>query len=93
MSPPEQILFLPGASGNVDFWRPAAQRLDAPHSSLTHVGWPGFGQTPQVPDVRTIDDLIPLGGARSTVTATGSACRRRPHAPYPLTYRVHAVLA
>jgi pimeloyl-ACP methyl ester carboxylesterase len=52
-----QILFLPGASGNVDFWRPVAQRLDATQRSITHVGWPGFGQTPPDPTVRTIDDL------------------------------------
>jgi pimeloyl-ACP methyl ester carboxylesterase len=51
------LLFLPGASGNIDFWRPVA-------SGLRHAGqrrfvaWPGFGDVPSELGVNGIDDLV-----------------------------------
>jgi pimeloyl-ACP methyl ester carboxylesterase len=52
----ETLLFLPGALGNTQTWQPVAQRLQ--HSGVRRfVGWPGFGDTPPDPDVRSVDDL------------------------------------
>lgn len=54
---PSRLIFLPGASGNTDFWRPAAQRLACSAQQL-HVGWPGLGPTPADPRVKSLDDLV-----------------------------------
>ncbi|TDF84805.1 alpha/beta fold hydrolase [Pseudomonas sp. H9] len=54
---PSRLIFLPGASGNTDFWRPAAQHL-AHRAQQLHMGWPGFGSTPADPDVHGMDDLV-----------------------------------
>ena len=56
---PAQTLFLPGASGNTQFWRPVAQALKHPANQI-HIGWPGFGPTPKQADVNGLDDLVPL---------------------------------
>jgi pimeloyl-ACP methyl ester carboxylesterase len=56
-SPPESLLFLPGASGNTEFWRPVATRLQ--HAGARRfLSWPGFGGAPGEPDVRGIADLV-----------------------------------
>jgi pimeloyl-ACP methyl ester carboxylesterase len=52
-----KLLFLTGASGNTNFWRPVADRLILPGERI-HFGWPGFGHTPPDPDVNSIEDLI-----------------------------------
>lgn len=52
-----QLLFLPGASGNVDFWKPVAALLRSPAGDVHHVGWPGFGPTPPDPNITTLQDL------------------------------------
>ena len=50
-------MFLPGASGNLELWRPVAERLQ--HAGEQRFfGWPGFGGTPADPAVRGIDDLV-----------------------------------
>ncbi len=54
---PSKLLFLPGASGNTDFWRPAAERLAHPAQPV-HIGWPGFGSTPPDPSVTGMADLV-----------------------------------
>lgn len=54
---PSKLLFLPGASGNVGFWQPVADRLVHP-GARQHLGWPGFGPTPPDPRVGGIDDLV-----------------------------------
>lgn len=54
---PSTLIFLPGASDNTDFWRPAARQLAHPAHQL-HVGWPGFGPTPADPQVNSLDDLV-----------------------------------
>lgn len=57
MSLPSKLVFLPGASGNTDFWKPVAELLR--HSaSCVHFGWPGFGATPHDPEVSGIGDLV-----------------------------------
>ena len=54
---PSKLLFLPGASGNSEFWRPAAERLAHP-AQQAHIGWPGFGSTPPDPSVTGMADLV-----------------------------------
>ncbi|WP_409298791.1 alpha/beta fold hydrolase [Pseudomonas sp. KCJK8993] len=56
---PQQLLFLPGASGNRQFWQPLAMQLRHPARHV-HLGWPGFGDTPAQPDVQGMDDLVDL---------------------------------
>jgi pimeloyl-ACP methyl ester carboxylesterase len=59
MHKPSKIIFLPGAFGNPDFWRPVSELLVHP-ASRKLLGWPGFGITPRVPNVEGIQDLINL---------------------------------
>ena len=54
---PAKLIFLPGASGNTQFWRPVAERLAHPARQV-HIGWPGFGDTPPEPDVTGMKDLV-----------------------------------
>lgn len=54
---PDKLIFLPGASGNTQFWCPVAGRLSTAVQKI-HVGWPGFGDTPYSPDVASLDDLV-----------------------------------
>jgi pimeloyl-ACP methyl ester carboxylesterase len=52
-------VFLPGASGDPDFWRPVGERLQP--SLLNHyLGWPGLGAQPPDPAVRGFEDLVGL---------------------------------
>jgi pimeloyl-ACP methyl ester carboxylesterase len=57
MSAPEQLLFLPGASGNRTFWRPLADRL-ATRATRRIVGYPGFGGEPADPAIASLDDIV-----------------------------------
>lgn len=56
---PEQLLFLPGASGNTSFWRPVADLLTVAGERI-HFGWPGFGPTPPDPNLTGMEDLVDL---------------------------------
>jgi pimeloyl-ACP methyl ester carboxylesterase len=51
------VVFLPGASGNPDFWRPVGERLPASWDKV-FLGWPGLGDQPPDPAVRSFDDLV-----------------------------------
>jgi pimeloyl-ACP methyl ester carboxylesterase len=53
----EALTFLPGASGNVRFWRPLSAALQHP-GPRRFVAWPGIGGAPPDPGVRGIDDLV-----------------------------------
>jgi len=55
--PHETLLFLPGASGNTQFWAPAAKLLRHP-GARRFQAWPGFGGVPSEPGVRGIADLV-----------------------------------
>ena len=57
LASPSKLLFLPGASGNTEFWRPAAERLAHPAQPV-HIGWPGFGGTPPEPSLACMVDLV-----------------------------------
>ena len=53
---PERLFFLPGASGNRQFWRPLAERLRHP-GERRFFGWPGFGGLDPDPSVTGLRDL------------------------------------
>lgn len=54
---PETLMFLPGASGNTQFWAPAATQLRHP-GAQRFLAWPGFGGIASEPGVRSITDLV-----------------------------------
>jgi pimeloyl-ACP methyl ester carboxylesterase len=60
-----RVLFLPGASGAGTFWRPVADLLP-PEWRTTCLDWPGLGDVPHDPRVRTLDDLVGLVVAHMT---------------------------
>jgi pimeloyl-ACP methyl ester carboxylesterase len=53
----DTLLFLPGASGNTDFWRPVAHSLQH-QGRRRFLAWPGFGGIPSDPNVNGISDLV-----------------------------------
>jgi pimeloyl-ACP methyl ester carboxylesterase len=53
---PSKLLFLPGASGRTEFWRPVSELLTYPAPKV-HVTWPGFGGVPPDPDIKGLGDL------------------------------------
>jgi pimeloyl-ACP methyl ester carboxylesterase len=58
-----KILFLPGAGGSPDFWKPVGDRL--PEAWPKHYfGWPGLGHQPHDPAIKSTDDLVQLVAAR-----------------------------
>jgi len=54
---PTRLIFLPGASGNADFWKPVADLLTHPGERLQY-GYPGFGPTPPDQAINGMDDLV-----------------------------------
>jgi len=56
---PSKLLFLPGASGNTEFWLPVANLLIYPAEKV-FMQWPGFGSIPPDPEVNSMDDLVDL---------------------------------
>src|SRR5690242_4605447 len=60
----ETLLFLPGASGDTELWRPVSEGLR--HPGRRHLfGWPGFGGAP-AGRVTGLDDLVGLVTAQIT---------------------------
>ena len=49
-------VFLPGAGGRASFWRPVAERLRDLGPQVL-LAWPGFGDEPPAPEVRSLDHL------------------------------------
>ncbi|SEQ96970.1 Pimeloyl-ACP methyl ester carboxylesterase [Solimonas aquatica] len=60
---PAQLLFLPGALGRTELWRPLADLLRHP-ASRQHIGWPGFAGVPADPQIKSIDDLVAMVATR-----------------------------
>jgi pimeloyl-ACP methyl ester carboxylesterase len=54
-----KILFLPGAGGSADFWKPVGTRLPADWPKH-YFGWPGLGHQPHDPAIGSLDDLVQL---------------------------------
>lgn len=53
----ETLIFLPGASGNLELWQPVAKGLRHP-GRRQFMAWPGFGGVPIDPAINGIDDLV-----------------------------------
>lgn len=53
----ETLLFLPGASGNLQLWQPVSDGLRHP-GRRQFISWPGFGGVPPEPGVKGMDDLV-----------------------------------
>lgn len=51
-----KLVFLPGAVGARDMWRPVAERLPA-HWRKVLLNWPGAGDEPHNPGVASFEDL------------------------------------
>jgi pimeloyl-ACP methyl ester carboxylesterase len=65
----ERPIFLPGALGAADFWRPVGGLLPTSWHKV-YLGWPGFGVEPADPAVRGFDDLVELVEEELTEPAT-----------------------
>ena len=52
-----RVVFLPGASGDREFWRPVAERLPAGWEKLL-LNWPGAGNEPHDDSLQGFDDLV-----------------------------------
>lgn len=57
--PQASFLFLPGISGDGNFWRPVAERLTAT-GARSFVSYPGLGLQPASPSVNSAADLMAL---------------------------------
>ncbi len=53
----ENLIFLPGASGNREFWKPVSAGLRHP-GARRFMSWPGFGGAPMEPGVSGMADLV-----------------------------------
>lgn len=54
-----KLIFLPGAAGSPNFWRPVSDLLVHP-ASRTLLGWPGFDLVPADPNVHGMADLVAM---------------------------------
>jgi pimeloyl-ACP methyl ester carboxylesterase len=54
-----RVLFLPGASGAAEFWRPVGASLPRAWDRI-YLGWPGLGSEKPDPGVHGFDDLVRL---------------------------------
>jgi len=50
------LIFLPGASGSTKFWHPLIEKLPQ-HYQTKIIGYPGFGDTPESPQIKSFEDL------------------------------------
>ena len=50
------LIFLPGTSGNTEFWHPVMSRLSI-HHAKTVIAYPSFGGHADQPDVHSFEDL------------------------------------
>ena len=58
-----KILFLPGAGASPDFWKPVGTLLPADWPK-EYFGWPGLGDQPHDPAIKSMDDLVRMVAAR-----------------------------
>lgn len=70
-----KLLFLPGASGNIQFWQLVADLLIHP-AQKTHIGWPSFGATPADPRVTGFGDLVAQSQSMGGIVAMLAALER-----------------
>jgi pimeloyl-ACP methyl ester carboxylesterase len=53
----DTLIFLPGALGNIELWKPVAGLLQHP-GARRFIAWPGFGGAPADATVTSLDDLV-----------------------------------
>lgn len=58
-----KVLFLPGSGASPDFWKPVGARLPEAWPK-EYFGWPGLGDQPHDPAIKSLDDLVRLVAAR-----------------------------
>ncbi len=63
MTEPPSVVFLPGAGGSAEFWKPVAGRLPTSWQT-TLLGWPGAGDQPHDPRVACFEDLTELADSQ-----------------------------
>lgn len=83
MSAREGTLFLPGSGGRRAFWEPVAARLTQGGPRL-FFPWPGFGDAPADPAIRSLDDLydwfvqrVPDGASNLVAQSMGGVLAMR----------------
>ena len=54
---PSKLIFLPGASGNTEYWRPVAEHISHPAEKI-FIGWPGIGTTPAEDRITGIEGFV-----------------------------------
>lgn len=59
MRQPIKLIFLPGAAGSPNYWRPVSERLAHPAARVL-LGWPGFDLVAADPNVQSLADLVNL---------------------------------
>lgn len=52
----ENLIFLPGASGNIEFWQPVISLLSSDYTKHI-IAYPEFGGVPAQADIQNFDDL------------------------------------
>ena len=52
----ENLIFLPGASGNIEFWKPVISFLSSDYTKHI-IAYPEFGGVPAQADIQNFDDL------------------------------------
>ena len=57
MDSPTKLIFLPGAAGSPDFWRPGSDLVIHP-ARRALLGWPGFDGVPRDPGISGLSDLV-----------------------------------
>ncbi len=57
------VFFLPGTGAAPDFWKPVGSRLPSEWTKH-YFGWPGLGDQPPDPAIKSYDDLVRLVEAR-----------------------------
>ena len=53
----DHLVFLPGAGGSADFWRPVGERLPFSGAKI-YLSWPGLGDEPRDPAFMGFEDAI-----------------------------------
>ncbi len=59
-----KVFFLPGAGASPDFWKPVGALLPAEWAK-EYFGWPGLGDQPHDPTIKSFDDLVRLVQAKA----------------------------
>ncbi|KAA6458204.1 alpha/beta hydrolase [Acidobacteria bacterium AB60] len=62
-TPPSQLIFLPGALGDQDFWKPLAREART-EAERVFIAYPGFAGAPADPSITSLEDLVSAVASR-----------------------------